>query len=61
MSHHMKTFLILALATFSFFCANAQVTMELVLEQEQFLPCESMPLAVKITNDAPIPTPKAKA
>ncbi len=46
----MKTFSILALAAFTFFHASAQVTVELVLAQNQFLPCESMPLTVKITN-----------
>ena len=30
--------------------ASAQVSVELVLDQEQFLPCESLPVAVKITN-----------
>ena len=30
--------------------ASAQVTVELVLDQEQFLPSESLPVAVKITN-----------
>jgi hypothetical protein len=48
----MKTFFILALATFTVLRASAQVTMELVLEQDQFLPCESMPLAVKIINQS---------
>ncbi len=46
----MKTFFLLVLAAFTCFRASAQVTVELVLEQEQFLPCETMPLAVKITN-----------
>ncbi len=46
----MKTFLILALVAFTCFRAAAQVTVELELEQDQFLPCEAMPLAVKITN-----------
>ena len=48
----MKTFFFLALATFTCFRAAAQVTVELVLEQEQFLPCETMPVAVKITNQS---------
>jgi hypothetical protein len=30
--------------------ASAQVTVEIVLDQEQFLPSESVPVAVKITN-----------
>ena len=30
--------------------ASAQVSVELVLDQEQFLPSESLPVAVKITN-----------
>lgn len=46
----MKTFSILTLALLAFFRAAAQVTVELVQEQDQFLPCEAMPLAVKITN-----------
>ena len=29
---------------------SAQVTVELTLEQDQFLPAESLPLAVRITN-----------
>jgi hypothetical protein len=48
----MKTFLILALAVFTCCRASSQVTVEIVLEQEQFLPCETMPLAVKITNQS---------
>jgi hypothetical protein len=46
----MKTFFILALAALGFFRASAQVSVELALAQEQFLPSESIPLAVKITN-----------
>ena len=49
----MKTFPILLaviLATFS--RASAQVTMTLELTHEQFLPGESMVVAVKITNQS---------
>lgn len=47
----MKTFpVILVLALLTFFRASAQVEVELALTQEQFLPSESVPLAVKITN-----------
>jgi hypothetical protein len=46
----MKPFFIFALVAFVFFRASAQVSVDLVLEQEQFLPSESIPLAVKITN-----------
>lgn len=47
----MKTFLVaVVLAVLVFSRASAQVSVELALEQEQFLPCEAIPLAVKITN-----------
>jgi len=47
----MKTFsLIVALAALIFSRAAAQVTVELALDQEEFLPGESLPVAVKITN-----------
>ena len=38
------------LAVLAFLRAPAQVTVELVLDQEQFLPGETLPVAVKITN-----------
>jgi hypothetical protein len=47
----MKTFsLVAALALLAFFHASAQVTVELALNQEQFLPGESLVVAAKITN-----------
>jgi hypothetical protein len=46
----MKTFLAGLLALLFLSRAAAQVEVELALEQEQFLPSESVPLAVKITN-----------
>jgi len=46
----MKTFLVLVLAVLGFFRASAQVSVELLLDQEQFLPSESIPVGVKITN-----------
>jgi hypothetical protein len=46
----MKTLFVLGLAVLAFFQASAQVSLELSLEQEQFLPSETIPLAVKITN-----------
>jgi hypothetical protein len=46
----MKTFLIAVLAVLAFFRAPAQVTVEITMDQEQFLPSEAVPLAVKITN-----------
>ena len=48
----MKTFFIFALTAGIFFRAAAQVTVELVLEQDQFLARETMPLAVKIINSS---------
>ncbi len=41
---------ILGLALLTFFSASAQVTVDVVLDQEQFLPSESLPVAVRITN-----------
>ena len=46
----MKTFLVSILALAALFRASAQVSVELELEQDQFLPSETMRLAVKITN-----------
>lgn len=47
----MKTFcLILALALPAFFHGSAQVTVSLAMHQQEFLPGESIPVAVKITN-----------
>jgi len=37
---------------FAFFRVSAQVTVDLSMDQEQFLPSESVPLAVKITNQS---------
>jgi hypothetical protein len=41
---------ILGLALMAFSSAPAQVSVEVVLVQDQFLPGESLPLAVKVTN-----------
>jgi hypothetical protein len=41
---------ILGLTLLAFLHASAQVTVEVVTEQEQFLPSETVPVAVKITN-----------
>lgn len=46
----MKTSLVFGLALFAFFRVSAQVTVDLSLNQDQFLPSESIPLTVKITN-----------
>lgn len=46
----MKTILAGLLATFLAARAMAQVSVELSMEQEQFLPSETVPLTVKITN-----------
>jgi len=47
----MKTFFwALVLAALVCFRASAQVKVEVVLEQEQFLPSEAVPVAVKIIN-----------
>jgi hypothetical protein len=48
----MKTFVVLFFALLVFFHASAQVSMELALDQEQFLPGENIPVAVKITNQS---------
>ena len=41
---------IFGLAWLTFFSASGQVTVDVVLDQEQFLPTETMPVAVRITN-----------
>ena len=41
---------ILGLAWLTFFSASAQVTVDVLLDQDQFLPSESLPVAVRITN-----------
>ena len=41
---------IFGLALLTWFSAPAQVTVEVVLDQQQFLPSESLPVAVRITN-----------
>jgi len=46
----MKSFFIFALLGLGFLRVSAQVSVDLSLAQEQFLPSESLPLAVKITN-----------
>ena len=47
----MKTLLpILGVALLTFFSASAQVTVEVTQDQDQFLPNEAMPVAVRITN-----------
>ena len=46
----MKTFLVSILAALAFCRVSAQVNLELAMDQEQFLPGESIPVAVKITN-----------
>ena len=46
----MKTLLVFTLAVLAFLRASAQVDMELSLDQDYFLPSETIPLAVKITN-----------
>jgi hypothetical protein len=46
----MKSFFVFALVALGILRASAQVSVDLVLDQEQFLPSESIPLAVKITN-----------
>ena len=49
----MKTFpILLALVLAVFSRASAQVTVEVTMNQEQFLPGEALPLAVKITNQS---------
>jgi hypothetical protein len=46
----MKTLLMLGLMLLGFSRASAQVDLELSLDQNEFLPSEALPLAVKITN-----------
>ena len=47
----MKTFrLALVLAALTWYEASAQIAVEIVLDQDQFLPSEKVPTAVKITN-----------
>jgi hypothetical protein len=41
---------ILGVALLTFFSASAQVTVEVTQDQDQFLPNEAMPVAVRITN-----------
>ena len=49
----MKFFrFILGLALLPVFNASAQVTVNLTLAQDQFLPCEALPVAVHITNQS---------
>jgi hypothetical protein len=43
---------ILGLVLFTFFTARAQVTVEVALDQDEFLPSEMLPVAVKITNQS---------
>ena len=50
MGNCMKTFFTLALTLFAGWHASAQVTVEVLQDQDQFLPAETMPVAVKITN-----------
>jgi hypothetical protein len=45
-----KWLLIFGLAWLAVFRATAQVSVEIVTDQDQFLPSESVPVAVKITN-----------
>jgi len=42
--------LVFSLALAAGFSARAQVVVELELDQQQFLPSESLPVAVRITN-----------
>jgi len=48
----MKTFLALLLTTLIFSRATAQISVALALDQDQFLPSESVLLSVKITNQS---------
>jgi hypothetical protein len=41
---------IFAFTLFAFFTASAQVSVEVTMDQEQFLPSETVPVAVHITN-----------
>jgi hypothetical protein len=45
-----SSWLIFGLALWPFLNASAQVSVEVTLDQEQFLPNEAMPVAVRITN-----------
>jgi hypothetical protein len=45
-----KISLVFGLVWLTFFRASAQVTVEVTMEQDQFLPSEAVPTAVKITN-----------
>lgn len=46
----MKTLFVSVLALVACFCASAQVSLDLALDQDQFLPDEPVRLTVKITN-----------
>ena len=47
----MKTFaIILVLSCMVLLRASAQLTVEISMDQDEFLPGEAVPLAVKITN-----------
>ena len=46
----MKTLLVVGLALLAWFRAAAQVDVEMSLDQNYFLPSETVPVAVKITN-----------
>jgi hypothetical protein len=46
----MKTLFVLGLAVLGILRASAQVDVELSLDQDQFLPSETLPLAVKVVN-----------
>ncbi len=47
----MKAFhIVLALAVLTVFRASAQVTVQVTTDQDEFLPSEAIPVAVKITN-----------
>ena len=46
----MKNISVLVLTLLTFFRASAQVSVEVVTDQDQFLPGEAVPVAVKITN-----------
>jgi hypothetical protein len=43
---------VLGLVMLALFNASAQVTVEVTLDQDEFLPGESLPVAVKITNQS---------
>jgi hypothetical protein len=49
----MKTLLpILGLAWLAAFSASAQLTVEITMDQEQFLPSEKLPVAVRVSNSS---------